>query len=217
MASILSDLGCLQFYRDQQSPAHCTTLQNASVTPTKKGNARLTPYSWPSEKTATCVKSTSIPSSPADMATTPATSLSPTSLWVGNTNRSPSLLSSIEIPDISPCCPPDERTLHQVPDSYIRPKGYISRKEDDDSESDVISGPLLTDLYVSGKPPALGLANSIFQEDVTCSPLWVSENDVGGYFKLGRQYLESLPKAGGAAMESSEMPKRGIISSTSLN
>lgn len=51
--------------------------------------------------------------------------------------------------------------------------------------------------FASGTPPALGLASSIFHEDVTCSPLWISENDAGHYFKLGSQYLGSLPKVAG--------------------
>ncbi|KAH6707666.1 hypothetical protein BKA61DRAFT_615526 [Leptodontidium sp. MPI-SDFR-AT-0119] len=194
------------------------------TTPTKKGNASLTPYSRPSDKNATPVKSTSIPSSPAEKATTPTSSLFPASSREEKTNRSPSFLPSIETPDVSPRKPPKQyvfdfgkyngRALSQVPGSYItwlktkirggsfsqeRYNGLRASLADDggdddgDLESDLISGPLLA----NWTPPALGLASSIFHEDVTCSPLWISENDAGHYFKLSSQYLGSLPKVAG--------------------
>ncbi|CZS89818.1 hypothetical protein WAI453_002849 [Rhynchosporium graminicola] len=101
------------------------------------------------------------------------------------------------------------KTLSQVPDSYVwwlqtkikegwfRQERYDDLRaalaDDDDSASEQIPGPLSADW----KPPALESTPSIFHDQVTSAPLWISEDDACRYFKLDRQYLEYLPKVSG--------------------
>ncbi|KAL2062988.1 hypothetical protein VTL71DRAFT_6060 [Oculimacula yallundae] len=192
------------------------------TTPTKSSSSRQSPYSKPSKKSITPIQRPSPPSTPSQKTTSKITSSPPASSPIETTPIPESRPSSPTCAEeyISPFSKPSKpyvinfgrhngKRLSQVPDSYVQwlhtkiQDGWFAQDryedlraalaDDDGLDFEQISGPLLIDW----KPPALGFAPSIFHEEVTCAPLWISETDTMQYFKLSRQYLGHLPKVAG--------------------